>query len=67
MEQWSNGAIIAAVLHATASEDADESALRSIGAMVVEIWPKADTSKVVAMVVAMIVQNNQSKPWHGLQ
>ena len=40
--QWCNEAIIATVLYGTASENAYDSALRSIGAMVVEIWPKED-------------------------
>ena len=38
--QWGNEAVIAPVMHGTASEDADESGLRSIGGMVAEIWPK---------------------------
>ena len=40
--QWCNEAVIAPVMHGTASEDADESGLRSIGGMVAEIWPKED-------------------------
>ena len=44
--QWCNEAVIAIVSYGTASEDADESGWRSIGAMVVEIWPTEDTSKV---------------------
>ena len=40
--QWCKEAVIATVMHGTASEDADESGLRSIGGMVVEIWPKDD-------------------------
>ena len=35
--QWCNEAVIATVMHGTASEDADESGLRSIGGTVVEI------------------------------
>ena len=41
--QWCNEAIIGTVMYGTASEDAYESALRSIDAMVVEIRPKEDT------------------------
>ena len=40
--QWCNEAIMGTVMYGTASEDAYESGLRSIGAMVVEIWPKED-------------------------
>ena len=40
--QWCNEAVIATVLYGTASENAYESGLRSIGGMVVEIWPKED-------------------------
>src|SRR6056300_1903337 len=48
--QWYNEAVIyrycivlyCIVLYGTASEDAYESGLRSIGAMVVKIWPKED-------------------------